>query len=130
MLAPNVITPRKGLPPRGLTKREKAALAPYIPEIDLQNAVIHADRVPLYLPARFAAIVRGNHVYFRAGVYPGPTREGLAMLGHELAHVGQYRCGMTAWRYLWSAIHGYMNSPYEISAYAMQTRILSDLADS
>jgi Domain of unknown function (DUF4157) len=120
---------RNASAPRGLTEREKAALAPYIPEVDLNRAVLHVDRVPRYLPRRYAAIVRGNHIYFRAGVYPGPTREGIALLGHELAHVGQYRMGMTALSYLWSALRGYMNSRYEKAAYALQAKILKELAD-
>ena len=112
---------------RPLTSAEIGALAPYIPRVDLDRAVLHVGRVPWYLPQRFGGIARGRHIYFRRGAYGEGTAEGLALLGHELAHVGQYRQGMTAMKYLWSAIFGYRNSRYEREAYAIEARILGDL---
>jgi len=112
---------------RALTANEKRSLERYIPEEDLHSAVIHTEGVPWYLPRRFGAVVRGNHIYFRPGAYDGDTPAGIALLGHELTHVGQYRNGMTAWSYLCSAIRGYMNSRFEMAAYAVQERILRDL---
>ena len=52
----------------------------------------------------------------------------MALLGHELTHVGQYRRGMTALRYLCAAMLGYRRSRYEREAFVVQARILADLA--
>jgi hypothetical protein len=112
---------------RPLTPAEMTALEAYISRVDLQRAILHLDHVPWYLPRRFSGIARGRHVYFRPGVYREGTVEGLALLGHELIHVSQYRNGMTALSYLYSVIAGYRNSRYERVAYAVQARILGDL---
>jgi len=112
---------------RGLSAEERRALAPYIPMVDLERAVLHCGVVPWYLPKRFSAIARGHHVFFRAGIYDPRTAAGIALLGHELTHVGQYRAGMTAAHYLCSVIGGYHNSRYEKAAFTVQTRILNDL---
>jgi hypothetical protein len=85
---------------RGLTDRGIRALAPYIPSVDLTRAILHCDFVPWYLPRRFSAIARGRHIFFRAGTFDPQTPAGIALLGHELTHVGQYRTGMTAVHYL------------------------------
>jgi hypothetical protein len=115
------------MPHRALSAREKELLSPYIEAMDLDNAVIHEGHVPWYLPRRFAAVVRGNDIYLRSGVYDSGTAEGAALLGHELVHVSQYRAGMTAFGYLYSALRGYMNSRYEQPAFAIQERIRKDL---
>ena len=112
---------------RALTPEEKRALSAYIPRIDLDRAVLHEGCVPWYLPRRFSGIVRGHHVYFRAGAYHADTLEGIALLGHELTHVYQYRSGMTVLTYLLSTLHGYSNSRYERAAYSVQARIRKDL---
>jgi hypothetical protein len=112
---------------RALDASEKTLLSPYFSPVDLDAAVLHDGYVPWYLPRRFVGIVRGVHIYFRAGVYDSKTAEGIALLGHELAHVAQYRSGMTAWRYLRSAIWGYHRCKYERAAFAVQARILQDL---
>jgi hypothetical protein len=113
---------------RPLTLAEATALEAYISRVDLRRAILHVDHVPWYLPRRFVGIARGRHVYFRPGVYREGTVEGLALLGHELTHVGQYRNGMTALTYLCSVVFGYRNSRYERAAYAVQARILEDLS--
>ena len=112
---------------RGLTAKESKTLGKYIPRHDLQRAVLHIGSVPWYLPQRFAAIARGKDIYFRRGIFVEGTSSWLALLGHELIHVGQYRAGMNAFRYVMSCAAGYGNSRYEIPAYAMQSRILGDL---
>jgi hypothetical protein len=112
---------------RSLTAKEIRSLKPYIPQEDLRSAINHTARVPWYLPRRFGAVVRGNHIYFRPGTYAEDSPAGIALLGHELTHVGQYRNGMTAVSYLCSALRGYMNSRFEKAAYAVQARILRDL---
>ena len=115
---------------RGLTAAEAHALGKYIPRRDLKRAILHVGSVPWYLPQRFAAIARGQHIYFRPGLFVEGTPSCLALLGHELIHVGQYRAGMNAFRYLMSCAAGYRQSRYEIPAYAMQSRILGDLEDA
>ena len=114
---------------RPLTECEKTLLAPYIPKIDLELAHVHEARVPWYLPKRFAGITRGNDIYFRAQAYNPDTAQGVALLGHELVHVGQYRNGMTAFKYLWSSRKGYSTeTKYEKPAYALERKILRDFS--
>lgn len=111
-------------PGRALTEREKAALAACIPRQDLDNARLREDRVPLYLPARFVAVTRGNRIYLRPGMCRPGTADGLALLAHELAHVGQYRRGATWLTFLLSYLrHGYRNSPLEIEARQAERRV-------
>ncbi len=109
-----------------MSSSEKAALGPYVAAVDLDAALICEGHVPWYLLSSFAAIVRGNVIYFRAGVYRPGTREGLALLGHELTHVAQYRRGMTALTYLLAALRGYEKSRYEREAFAVQARIVAE----
>jgi hypothetical protein len=130
LLFRGMLTPRStDRPQRGrpLTAIERQSLAAYIPLVDLDSALLHEGIVPLYLPRRYQAIARGTHIYFRAGVYNAAEPAGLALLGHELVHVGQYRDGMTWLAYLWAARRGYTKSPYEQAAVAMQSRIFEDL---
>lgn len=109
---------------RELTGREKAMLAAYIPRDDLDRARVHEGRVPWYLPPRFVAITRGNRIYSRPGACAGDTADGLALLAHELVHVGQYRSGATWLTFLLSYVrHGYWNSPLEIEARETEGRI-------
>lgn len=113
---------------RPLTDHETRALRPYIPQADLQDVRIHEGVVPFYLPRRYIGIARGNHVYFRPGSYTPHTATGLALLGHELVHVGQYRRGATWLSFLLSyARHGYRDSPLEVAARDVQQRIARDL---
>ena len=122
----NVIDPW-GLRP--LTDAEKQALQPFIPEEDLNNADLHEDKVPWYLGKQYIGITRGNDIYFRPGVYDPNLPEGLALLGHELVHVGQYRKGMNWLKYIWSTRHGYFKSKYEIEAYSIGDQIEKALTE-
>src|SRR2546423_4895107 len=88
---------------RPLTDCEKKALAPYIPKIDLDNADLHDGQVPRWLGKRFEGITLHNDIYFRPGVYDPSTPEGIAVLGHELIHVGQFRNGLSIARYIWAS---------------------------
>lgn len=119
------------MPSRALTESEKARLAPYIPDVDLEHATVHEGKVPWYLPKRFGAITRGRNIYFRCGVYSCETAAGIALLAHEMVHVGQYRVGMTAIKYLWSSRRGYSeDSRYEKPAYDLECRIFKDLLEA
>lgn len=104
-------------------------MRPRIAEQDLDSARLHDGRVPWYLPARFVAVTRGNRIYFRPGACRTDTIDGLALLAHELAHVGQYRRGATWLTFLLSYVrHGYRNSPLEIQARQAEERLRRDLA--
>jgi RHS repeat-associated protein len=113
---------------RPLTDCEKEALAPYIPKIDLDNADLHDEQVPFWLGKRFAGVTINNNIYFRPGVYDSSTVNGLAILGHELVHVGQYRGGMTLLDYVWASRNGYDNNPYEAPAYEKEAKIKGSLS--
>jgi RHS repeat-associated protein len=113
---------------RRLTDCEKQKLAPYIPKIDLDKADLHDGEVPWYLGKDYSGITRGNDIYFRPGVYDSSTIDGLAVLGHELVHVGQYRNGLTWLKYLIASRHGYDKNPYEKPAYDKEKEINQDMA--
>ncbi len=127
---PNNWTDPFGLRP--LTQCEKQALAPYIPQIDLDNADLHDDgKVPKwFLDKKADGVTDGNHIYFRPGAYNPSVPEGLAGLGHELVHVGQYRRKeLTKLKYLIEAAkHGSgRENKYERPAYAMEDIINATL---
>jgi len=112
---------------RALTECEKGLLSPYIPKVDLDSADLHDGEVPGYLRDEYAGITRGNNIYFRPGIYNTKSPDGLALLAHELTHVGQYREGMSWIGYLWSTRNGYKESKYEKPAFASENRVLNDL---
>nr|CBJ53284.1 protein of unknown function [Ralstonia solanacearum CFBP2957] len=99
----------------------------YIPQIDLDNADVHVGEMPWYAPGWAAGITRGNDIYFRDPQQTFCTPRDVALLGHELVHVGQYRDGMTWLGYLLASKKGYENNPYEVSAYEMQRKIQMEL---
>jgi len=115
---------------RSLTNCEKAKLYPYIPRIDLDNADIRENEwppkvgkiFPIPLSKDVAAITLDNKIYIRPGEYDATTIDGLALLGHELVHVGQYRTGeMTKSKYIRELMkHGSgTKNKYEAPAYAI-----------
>jgi len=112
---------------RPLTECERELLRPYIPEVDLGHADLRPGEAPWYLPRRYIGITRGNVIYFRPGAYDPTTPSGIALLGHELVHVGQYRRGETWLSFIWSYRRGYERSSLERPAYELQARILNDL---
>lgn len=124
--------PISGIDPTGLrplTTCEKDKLSPYIPDVDLDSADLHDGEVPPWLLSSMAGVTVGNDIYFRPGVYNPASASGLALLGHELVHVGQYRGGMTMGSYVWESVkNGYENNKFEKPAYDMQRRILGDLS--
>jgi len=114
---------------RPLTECEKKSLSPYIPKEDLDKADLRIGETPWWLPRDFIGITRGNRIDFRPRVYSADgSAESLALLGHELTHVGQYRDGMNRLKYLVSCLSGYGNSKYEIAANKLQQQILHDLS--
>jgi Domain of unknown function (DUF4157) len=107
---------------RPLTMQERALFKPYFAHIVLEKARVidgsAGGRIPFWLRRDMCAVVLGHRVYFRAGVYEPNTKRGVELLGHELAHVSQFLHGMTLLDYIWSCRKGYMQSQYEIEAYA------------
>ncbi|MEQ1747966.1 MAG: RHS repeat-associated core domain-containing protein [Prosthecobacter sp.] len=75
---------------RPLTECEKKWLAPYIPKVDLDNADLLLDRGRIEMMGVRARTI-GNRIKVRAGEYNSKSPSGLALLAHELYHVGQYR---------------------------------------
>ena len=115
---------------RPLNAQEHAALKQYFNARVLVEARIvdgsFGCRVPFWLRRDMCAVVLDNTIYFRAGYYVANTPKGLSLLGHELTHVAQFMHGMTTFDYIWSCRKGYMQSPYEVQAYAMGARIAQD----
>ena len=103
---------------RPLSLQERSIFKPFFAQIVLDKARIVDGRVPFWLRRGMCAVVLGERVYLRAGVYKPHTQRGVALLGHELTHVSQFLHGMTLWRYVWSCRRGYYNSIYEQEAYA------------
>ena len=113
---------------RPLSLQEKLALKPYFNTQVLALARVVDGRVPFWLRRDMCAVVLNHTIYFRAGYYQANTPQGLSLLGHELTHVAQFMHGMTTFDYIWSCRKGYMQSPYEVQAYAMGARIAQDFA--
>lgn len=119
--------PRAGRP---LTAAEKAALAPHIPAGDLDAVRIKGHGLPWYMAplGQVIGLTRGRTIHFRRGACDTRTADGLALLAHELVHVGQYRSGMTAWSYLLElAWRGYRRHRRELPAYGLEARVRAAL---
>ncbi|WP_428000315.1 RHS repeat-associated core domain-containing protein [Acidovorax sp.] len=115
---------------RPLTQREKDFLEPYIPKIDLDSADIRVGEKPFYTQNGVDAITRGNVIYFTDPGQTFCTPKDLALLGHELFHVGQYREGMTWLSYLLASKNGYEKNAYEIPAHDLHRKIYRELKAS
>lgn len=114
-------------PGRLLTVQERILFKPYFSPQVLHQARIVDGKVPFWLSRKMCAVVLGNRIFFRAGAYQANTVQGAILLGHELTHVAQFCHGMTLLKYIWSCRKGYMQSPYEVQAYAMGARIKTSL---
>lgn len=115
---------------RPLTAQEHVQLKSYLSPQVLQLVRIVDGKVPFWLRRDMCAVVLGETIYFRAGHYQTHTPQGACLLGHELTHVAQYLHGMTLFKYIWSCRNGYMQSPYEVQAYAIGARIAIDIKSS
>jgi Domain of unknown function (DUF4157) len=103
---------------RPLSTQERTLFKPYFAQVVLNKARIIDGKVPFWLHKKMCAVVLNHRIYFRLGAYQPNSRKGAELLGHELTHVSQFLHGMTLWAYIWSCRKGYMQSPYEIEAYA------------
>ena len=119
---------------RSLTVQERTIMQPYFAHIVLERARIVdgsvGGRVPFWLRRDMCAVVLGNTIYFRAGYYQPNTPRSASLLAHELTHVSQFLHGMTLFKYVWSCRKGYMQSPYEIEAYAKGRLIAQNFNES
>lgn len=111
---------------RSLMVQEYTIFRPYFAKIVLERVRIIEGRVPFWLRSDMCAVVLGERIYFRVGMYQPNTKCGIELLGHELTHVSQFLHGMTLWRYIWSCRYGYRNSVYELEASAKGKLIASD----
>lgn len=117
---------------RPLDPYEKQALAPDIPAEDLNAADIEfVPSLPWYVGKSTTSYTVGNTIYVRSDV-PVCGYSYLALIGHELVHVGQYRKLGTEmflqlyWTY--SIEYGYWSNPLEVQAYQVQAQIMSRLS--
>ena len=115
---------------RPLNAQERALYQPYFANVVIERARIvdgnFGGKVPFWLRRDMCAVVLGYTVFFRKGAYIPNTQRGVELLGHELTHISQFLHGMTTLKYLWSCRRGYMQSVYEIEAYAKGRMIAKD----
>ena len=117
---------------RPLSVAERQRYQPYFQLHTLQKVRLIEGRTPFWLRKNMCAVVLGHRIYFRAGAYLFNTPQGIELLAHELTHVEQYLSGMTIFKYLWAARHGYRQNLYEVEAYAKgaEVRAQTQLAKS
>lgn len=115
---------------RALTASEREQFKPYFSTRVIEQARIVDGHVPFWLKRNMCAVVLGRYIYLRLGAYQANTKQGVALLGHELVHVSQFLHGMTIFSYLWSCRRGYEHSHYEIQAYATGALIARDFQQS
>lgn len=119
---------------RRLTAFEKKTLAPYIPAIDLERAVLHIGRMPIgsqWVIDADGITPNDTDIYFEDPKLTFLTADQMALLAHELVHIGQYRNGMTWLDYLAGGLYtseeGHSQNKYEAAAIAMEDRVARDL---
>jgi hypothetical protein len=97
-----------------LTADEKQMLSPFLPEADVENAVIHFGETPRVgivrfpMPKNADGVTVNNNIYLRKSTLGLPRIKFLGLLAHELFHVDQYRTGtMTVSAYLTEVVKGH-----------------------
>jgi hypothetical protein len=106
-------------------------LREFEPEVDLRRARIVQGAPWGWLPQVFgmSATTIGNNIIFRAGKYATDTPRGLALIAHEVVHVGQVReVGLPLFmlRYIAGQFRcGFKHDrhPMEIPGIAMQRKV-------
>ncbi|MDA2925559.1 DUF4157 domain-containing protein, partial [Acidobacteria bacterium AH-259-L09] len=119
----------------------KALLTPFFPGLNLDQIDIH-EGLPWYAPANMAAITIGDDIYFAPNRYDPHSVAGIALIGHETAHVQEYaEHGLLGFLlrygsdYLKNRLSGmneqkaYENIPFEKEALAKQIEILESLRE-
>ena len=103
------------------------------PDIDLDPIAFH-EGLPFYVRGTPDAITVGTRIYFDAGTYDACSRNGIALIAHELYHVHQGSGGPGFWfvrpfylRYLIrKVLSGWTKGrkhPLEIPAYQRQDAV-------
>jgi hypothetical protein len=119
----------------------KEVLAPYFPEIDMEDICVR-EGIPWYVPMNAVAYANRNHIFFARGRYDPDTLEGIAMIAHELTHCAQYK-NFGTWRFrvlyvsswlggLWrhrSFDKAYSRNRFEVAARVAEERVFADLCD-
>lgn len=124
-----------------LPPHAKILLAPYFPELDLDEICIRKG-IPWYVPMKADAYTNRNFIYFARGQYNTESVAGLALIAHELTHCAQYkRHGtwrfriMYAWRWLvelfrhLSLTEAYLRNRFEAAARAREYIVYDDLSN-
>jgi Domain of unknown function (DUF4157) len=119
----------------------KALLAPYFPELDLEDIRIR-ESIPWYVPMNAAAYTNRNHIYFAPGCYDTDSLAGIAMIAHELTHCAQYKNhGVLRFRVLYisswlaelwgqrSFDQAYSRNRFEVAARELEERVCADLSN-
>ena len=114
-------------PARPLSAAERRLYAPYFAPEVIDAALVHDARVPIWLRSDMCGVTLGSRIYFRPGAYDPASTNGIELLAHELAHVQQYREGMTLLRYAWASRFGYRRNRYEIEARAVGARVRAEV---
>lgn len=119
----------------------KKLLAPYFPEIDLEDVSI-CEGIPWYVLMNAAAYTDRNQIYFAPGHYDPDSLEGIALIAHELAHCAQYKHHgvwkfrvlyisswlIELWRH-WSLDKAYSRNRFEVAAREVEERVFADLSN-
>ncbi|HVG18839.1 MAG TPA: DUF4157 domain-containing protein [Blastocatellia bacterium] len=119
----------------------KALLAPYFPELDLEDICIR-EGLPWYVLMNVIAYADRNHIYFAPGRYDPDSVEGIAIIAHELAHCAQYK-NHGVWRFrvmyvsswlkeFWrhrSLGQAYIRNRFEVAAREVEERVFVDLSN-
>ena len=119
----------------------KELLAPYFPEIDLEDICIR-EPIPWYVPIKAVAYTDRNDIYFAPGRFDPDSPEGIAIIAHELSHCAQYK-NYGTWRFRalyigsWlkeflryrSLYTAYRRNRFEIAARVIEKKVLADLSD-
>ncbi|HKY04175.1 MAG TPA: DUF4157 domain-containing protein [Blastocatellia bacterium] len=122
-----------------LPESAKKLLAPYFPGFDLDLIRVR-EGIPWYVPMKAAAYTDRDKIYFAPGAYDPYSIEGIALIGHEIMHILQYReYGTWRFRYCygkaWAVAFGrtlsfkaaYGMNPFECAAREIEERICREL---
>lgn len=114
---------------RALSNTERQYFSPHFQAKTIEKARIIEGCVPFWLRQCMCAVVVGERIYLRRGVYQENTVSGITLLAHELTHVEQFLTGMTIMKYLWACRCGYRKNSYEIEAYQRAREICRQVLD-
>ncbi|MFW6039752.1 MAG: DUF4157 domain-containing protein [Gemmatimonadota bacterium] len=84
---------RREVPPR-LPDHLQVLFREFFPDVDLERVRVHGGLpwIARFAPISVRAMALGRHIYFDSS-YDAGSPDGIAEIGHELAHVWQWRRG-------------------------------------